>query len=138
MRDEIGHDLAVAVTDGRALGNGDDQVVSAGAVGIAPFAVHAGGCGAVGVISERDERGDISIGDEPHRAARSAVAAIRAAFGNVCLAAKGDASRSPVAGSYADGSFVNEFGHGARLPGAGRTPDTACRGHRYGPSSATG
>ena len=75
MRDEIGHDLAVAVTDGRALGNGDDQVVSAGAVGIAPFAVHTGGGSPVGVVSERDQRGDISIGDEPHRAAAPAVAA---------------------------------------------------------------
>src|SRR5262249_40907746 len=59
-------------------------------------------------------------GDDVDRSAASAVAARRAAFGDIFLAAKGDTSVAAVAGFHADGRLIDEhpdYFTAKRLPG---------------------
>ena len=88
-------------TDG-ALGDGDLEVVAAAAVQVLALAVDAVAGPAVRVVAEREQRGDVVVGDQPHVAALAAVAAVRAALGDRALAPERDAAGAAVAAAHVE------------------------------------
>src|SRR5690606_17671840 len=81
--DEVGEDGAVALLHLRADGDRHDEVLAPVAVTALALAVGAAAGGPVRVVLEGDQRRHVVVGDEPHVAARTAVAAVRPALGRV-------------------------------------------------------
>ena len=63
---------------------------------------------AVGVVLEGQQRSDVVVRDQPHIAALAAVAAVGAAFGDVCFTAERNRARAAVTGLYMELALVNE------------------------------
>ena len=113
-----------AVAHHGALGHADDQVVAALAVALLALTVGAVAGPAVGVVAEREQRGDVAVGDEPDVAAVAAVAAVGAAPGDVGLAPERHRARAAVAPLDVEPALVDE----RRLAGHGSVEPTAwCR-----------
>ena len=91
--------------------NEDEQVGAGRAVLALPLTVRAIAGGAVRVVLEGEQRGDVAVGHEPHVAAAAPVAAVGAAPGNVRLAAERHAAGTAVARLDVDLGFVKESGH---------------------------
>ena len=70
----------------------------------------------VGVISKRQQRRRVVVGDEPDTSAITAVAAIGTALGDVCFTTKRHAARAAIATLDIDVALVNEIGHRTTLP----------------------
>ena len=56
----------------------------------------------VGMITKREKRRNVVVGDEPDIAALRAVAAVGTAAGHVCFTAKRDRARAAVAAAHID------------------------------------
>ena len=68
-------------------------------------------CGAaVRVVAEREQRGDVAVGDQPDVAALAAVAAVRAAHRDGALTAERHAAGAAVATAHVQLGFVDESG----------------------------
>ena len=102
-------------------GTGDDDVLAPRAVLALRGPVLAVGGAAKGVVAEAQERRLVVVGLEPDVAALAAVAAVGTALGDVGLATKADAARSPVSG----------FGVQLRAIDEGRTSRHPTRGPRW-------
>ncbi len=107
---------------------------------ILALAVHAIARASVGVVAEREERGDVVIGHQPHVAAIAAIAAIRPAVDHRTLPTERHTARPAVAGADVQLGFVDEIRHGSTLPTvlSGAMHPRAlgwCRGHNHTPSS---
>ena len=68
------------------------------------------------VVAERQQRGDVVVGDEPDVAALAAVAAVRPAEGHGTLAPERHAACSPIAAAHVELALVDELGHSDNAP----------------------
>jgi hypothetical protein len=80
-------------------------------VEVFPHAVDAVIRPAVGVIAERQERGHVVIGDEPHIAPSASVAAVRTAECDGAFTPEADTTRTAIAGTNVQLTFVDESTH---------------------------
>jgi hypothetical protein len=65
----------------------------------------------VGMVAKTVQGGDVAVGDQPQRTARTAVASVRTTFGDVRLPAERHHSGAPVTCLDVDLGFVDESGH---------------------------
>ncbi|KAG1364579.1 hypothetical protein G6F61_013821 [Rhizopus arrhizus] len=97
------------VDDHGADRHGDGQVFTALAIGLAAHAVLAALRLEDAVMAEVDQGVQVFVGADVHAAARTAVAAVRAAERNELLATEANASVAAVAGEHFDFCFVYQF-----------------------------
>src|SRR5438132_1269784 len=117
MMDEVGEHAAVVVEDDRALGNRHHQIVGRRAVLILSLAVLAVARAAMGMITKREERRDVVIGDEPDIATLRAVATVGAAARHMRFTAKRDGARATVTTAHIYSTLVNETRHRPQATG---------------------
>jgi hypothetical protein len=109
----------VELVDDRALGDMDLEVGAPFAVQVLAPAVGAAGRPPVRVVAERQQRGDVAVGHQPHLAPAAAIASVGAAVGDRTLAAEADAARATISAADVESTLVDEAGHGrSRLPAA--------------------
>src|SRR5690606_28479438 len=125
------HLTGVHVGHDRALGHDDLDRLAALAVQVLALAVGAVAGPAVGVVAERDQRGDVVVGDEPDVAAVAAVAAVRSAHDDGTFTTERDAASAAVTTADVELALVDELrsgvGHTSSLR---RTPVLALDGDR--------
>ena len=63
------------------------------------------------MVAERQERGDVVVGDEPHVAALAAIAAVRAPVHDRALPPEAHRARAAVAATHVELALVDELGH---------------------------
>ncbi len=97
------------VDDHGADRHGDDHVFATLAIGLAAHAVLAALRLEDAVMAEVDQGVQVFVGADPHAAARTAVAAVRAAERNELLATEANAAVAAVAGEHFDFCFVYQF-----------------------------
>ena len=105
---EVGEQFAVAAPHDRAFRDRDHEVVTGCAVTLLPRAVRARRCPAVRVVAEREQRGDVAIGDQVHVPSGATVAAVGTALGCVRLAPERDDAGSSVAAAHVHLDLVDE------------------------------
>ena len=71
----------------------------------------------VRVVAERQQRGDVVVGDQPHVAALAAVAAVGPAEGDRALPPERHAARATVAAAHVELALVDELGHRVHATG---------------------
>ncbi len=115
------------------------EIAPPGPVAVGPPAVGAVVGLAMGMITKRQQRGDVAIGDQPDRAAVTAVTAVGAAPGDVGLPAERHTARAAVTGLHVDVALVDERGHPgkARPPGPVRETLSFGIGATFGSGTAT-
>ena len=79
-------------------------------------AMFAAGGLAVRVIAEAQKRRRVMVGDQPYASAIAAVAAVRAAFRDVCLTSKRHTARATVAALNVDIALIHEVRHDGPQP----------------------
>jgi hypothetical protein len=106
-----------------ALGDRDDDVLTAVAVLALALAVRAAlGC-PVRVVLEGDQRRDVVVDDEPHVPAGAPVAAVGTALGGVRLPPERHRARAAIATLDMQPTLIDELRHPCRLRvWAWRTP----------------
>ena len=77
--DHVGEQVALRIGDHRAVGDREDQVAAVAAVLVVPRPVAAGLGAALGAVVVGQQRGDVRVDPEDHRATGAAVAAVGAA-----------------------------------------------------------
>jgi hypothetical protein len=80
-------------------------------VEILTLAVHTTFGAAVGMITKRQQRGDVVVGDEPDIPTVSPVSTVRAAVHDRALATEADTARATVTSTYVELTLVDELGH---------------------------
>src|SRR5437588_11425790 len=110
-RSQIGQRLAVLAAHDGALGHLHHRVGTPGSVPALPLAVAALLGPAMGVVPEGQQRGHVPVGHQPHVSAGAAVAAVRAAAGDVGLTPEADGARAAVAPLDVELGLVRELGH---------------------------
>ncbi len=109
MVHQVGEQLAALVHPHHgSLGNGDDEIAAALAVLLGAGAVGTALALAVGMVTEREQRGDVAVGCDPDVAALAAVAAVGPPARHVRLASERDRSRAAVATLHVQLGFVDE------------------------------
>ena len=114
---EIGEDGAVGIAHQRAHRHANDQIVGTGTVSSLSLPVGPAVGSAVRVVSERQQRSDVVVGLQPHRATVPAVAAVGSTFRHVGLATHRHRSGTTVAAFHAETTLVDESGHDCRAYG---------------------
>src|SRR5215207_1680204 len=110
-RHQVGQHLAVAVADDRAHRHLHDDVVAPGAVAALTHAVRAVLGATERLVLERQQRGDVVVGDQDDVAAAPPVAAVGTALGHVGLTAERHRAGAAVAGLDVQVALVDELGH---------------------------
>src|SRR5262249_19960277 len=105
--------------DHGSLWDRDQCVVAGCAVPSLAHAVGAVGRAPMRMVLEREERGDVPIGDQPDVTAAAAIAAIGPALGHVRFTPERDRTRAAIAALHMQATLVDETGHDdCRLRGA--------------------
>jgi hypothetical protein len=118
MADQVGQDRTVVVVeDLGAFGDVDLEVGTGRSVLAVAGSVGAALGPPVRMVAERQEGGDVVVGDEPDIATATAVAAVGAALGDVGLSAHGDGPGAAVTAANVEGDVVDESGHRATVGG---------------------
>ena len=94
---EVGEQLAVHRAHDGSFGNVDHEIGAALAVQLLTLAVRTRPRLAVGMVAEREQRGDVAVRTQPDVAAAPAVTAVGPALRNVRLPPEPDAARAAVA-----------------------------------------
>ena len=74
---------------------------------------------AMGVITKSQQRGYVTVRDQPDRSAITAVATVRSTLGDMGFTSEGNAARATITGLYMQVAFVDEVRHSASLDTAG-------------------
>ena len=116
------------VVHDRALGHGHHEVVARPAPWLLlALAVGAARGPAVRVVPERQQRGDVAVGDQPDVAALAAVAAVGPALGHVGLAPERHAAGAAVTAFDVQAALVDELGHAGQATGPPAAPRPVTR-----------
>jgi hypothetical protein len=108
---QVGQQLAVAVAHHGAHGHGHDDVAARPAVAGLAHAVRAVARPAERVVPEREQRGDVVVGDQPDVAPRAAVTPVGAAPGDVRLPAERHRPGAAVPGLGVEVALVDKLDH---------------------------
>ena len=117
------HFTRVQIAHDRSLGNHHFEVAPPAAVQVLAHSRHPVFAATVRMITECDEGRHVVIGDEPHRPAVTAVAAVRTAEDDRPLATETHATRSAVTAAHVQLCFVDEAAH-VTLPRGTETTST--------------
>lgn len=116
---QIGQHHAIEIVDHGALGNVDDEIIGPGSMLLLPLTVGAALGPTVGMVLERQQRGDVAIGHEPDIAASATVATVRTTLGDMGFASKRHTAGAAIAAPNIQLAFVDESGHDPRAYGLG-------------------
>ena len=110
VRGEVGdHFPGLGIRDHGPDGHPEDDVLPGLPVAVGSHAVLAGWGNELLRVPVVDQGVDVLVADSPHRAASSAVPAVRAAAGNELLAPEGCGTVAAVTALHVNPGFVNEF-----------------------------
>jgi hypothetical protein len=110
VRGEVAHHLVVLdLGDHGADRHADLDVLALLAVHLPTHAVFAALGAELALVAEVDQGVEVLVGHQPHRAAITAIAAIRPAQRDELLAPKAGTAIAAIAGGHADFCFVDEF-----------------------------
>ncbi len=103
--------VLVQQADDRAHGHLEDEVLAMGAVTARTLAMRAALRLEMVLVAVVDQAGDGAVSLEDNGAAVAAVAAVRSALGDLCLASEGSTARTAVTGLDVDANLVCKLGH---------------------------
>lgn len=110
------HLTGVHIAHHGSFRNGDLKAFSSAPVEVLTFSVHTVPGPPVRVVTKRQERGDIVVGDEPDIATISAVTAIRPPVYHRSFTAERHTASTAISTAEVQLAFVDELGHADTLP----------------------
>jgi len=114
---EFGQNLSgVHVTHHGSFRHGDLKAFSSTPVEVFTFSVYTIPCPPMRVVTKRQERGDIVVGDEPDIATITAVTAVRPPVDHRPFTAERHTASTAISTAEVQLAFVDELGHADTLP----------------------